>query len=208
MEALTGLRAGVSLFICALALTHLACATSQNSYADVATTSSVHVRQGESLDLHAGSSALVIVALSRSTVAISQGALNVKGNRLALEKGEHKMWDQGTEIRVTNVGSSIAELAIVKMKTIGDQQLTIERTKLDREQILEDASDRNLTLVLALDRVSLQDERSKGGEDEPWVKGDSHRIELDAGQTGWMSPGIHHVKNIGADSAEFLMIEQ
>ena len=208
MKALTGLRACVSLFMCALAITHFACATSQNSHADVATTSIVHVRQGESLDLHAGSSALVVVALSRGTVAISHGALNVDRNRLSLEKGDHKMWDQGTEIRVTNVGSSIAELAIVKMKTVGDQQLTVERIKLDPKQILENASDQNLTLVLALDRVSLQDERSKGGEDEPWVKCDSHRIELDAGQTGWMSPGIHQVKNIGAGSAEFLMIEQ
>jgi hypothetical protein len=140
MKALTGLRAGVSLFICALALTHCACATSQNNHAAVATTSIVHVRQGESLDLHAGSSALVVVALRRGTVAISHGALNVEGNRRSLEKGDHKMWDQGTEIRVTNVGSSIAELAIVKMKTIGDQQLTVERIKLDPKQILESLS--------------------------------------------------------------------
>jgi hypothetical protein len=192
---------GLAVLFFGAVLTHGASAKDQNSYADVASNSIVRVRQGETLDLHAGSSALVIVALSR-------GVLNVEGSRLALERGDYKMWEQGAEIRVTNVDASPAELAIVKMKTIGDQRLTVERTKLDRKQVLEDASDRNVTLVLALERVSLQDERSKNDGDERWVKGYSHRIDLNAGQTGWMSAGSHHLKNIGAGSADFLTIEQ
>jgi hypothetical protein len=62
--------------------------------------------------------------------------------------------------------------------------------------------------VLALDRVSLQDERSKSEEGDEWVRGDLRRIDLNAGQTEWMSPGVHRLKNIGSGVADFITIEQ
>jgi hypothetical protein len=87
------------------------------------------------------------------------------------------------------------------------QPLTIEATTLAPNQELEDASDRNSTLLVAIAPLRLRDVSDLAEEGVPWKAGPQRRIELQKGETAWLNKGMHRVRNAGNSVARFVTIE-
>lgn len=64
---------------------------------------------------------------------------------------------------------------------------------------LEDGSDRNATLLVAVSSSRFKDTRNLGDESE-WVLSKPTIVAMQAGSVRWIRPGIHHFKNLGPPS--------
>lgn len=97
-------------------------------------------------------------------------------------------------------------LALVEV-VASSQTLTITSHSLAAHQELEDASDRNQTLIVALDSLEISDEHNLAAEGEPWKPSEIRVIRLQRGGTGWLNHGIHRVRNARSTIARFMTIE-
>jgi hypothetical protein len=94
--------------------------------------------------------------------------------------------------------SVLTTIPFVLIKVIAaTQPLTVEATTLARNQELEDASDRNATLLVAITPLRLHDVRNLAGEGEHWKSGSQKTIELQQGHTVWLTQGMHRLRNSG-----------
>ena len=84
------------------------------------------------------------------------------------------------------------------------QDLTLEA--LTVSNALEDASDRNDTLIVALAPVQLRDVWNIGDESQ-WRPSKPEVIRMGAGDVKWIRPGIHHFSNLQPTPARFVFIE-
>ena len=96
-----------------------------------------------------------------------------------------------------------ARLVLVKPKTT-QQDLTVEPFVLTGS--LEDASDRNATLLIAISNSRFRDTRNLGDESE-WKPGKPDTITMRSGSVRWIRSGIHHFKNLGPTAARLVSIE-
>lgn len=139
-------------------------------------------------------------------VPLEDCAVLINGHRTALKEGEYKEFTAGYDLSLRPVSAANPRLALVEVVT-SFQALTITSTSLAAHQDLEDASDRNQTLVVALDNLEIRDEQSLAAEGEPWKPSEIKIIRLQRGETGWLDHGKHRVRNAGSTVARFITIE-
>jgi hypothetical protein len=96
-----------------------------------------------------------------------------------------------------------ARLVLVRPK-MTQQELTVEPFVLTGS--LEDASDRNATLFIAISNSRFRDTRNLGDESE-WKPGKPDTITMRSGSVRWIRSGIHHFKNLGPTAARLVSIE-
>ncbi|MHB1022637.1 MAG: hypothetical protein ACYC46_14220 [Acidobacteriaceae bacterium] len=94
-------------------------------------------------------------------------------------------------------------LIVVTPKVI-QQELTVSPFVI--ENSLEDASDRNATLLVAITDCRFRDIRNRGDESE-WIPGRPDIVMMKSGEVRWIRPGIHHFKNLGPTTAKLVSIE-
>jgi hypothetical protein len=109
-------------------------------------------------------------------------------------------------VNVNSSDTRPALLVVVNVRTARQAQ-TFDRVELGPGKIMEDASDRNETLLVALTPLRLRDIINNSDEDEPPNYGRSRSIELPAGKTAWLPPGMHKITNVGGSLARFVTIE-
>jgi hypothetical protein len=160
------------------------------------------------VSLH-GTEILSIEPLSRIGVillAIEDCTIRVNGLSVDLKTGERKFVHGVEIVKVSSSGSRPTPLVIVNVKR-AQQAQTFDHVELGLGKIMEDASDRNETLLVALNSLRLHDLIDRADEGEPSNYGKPHVIELGAGQTAWLQPGIHQIINVGGSMARFVTIE-
>jgi hypothetical protein len=141
----------------------------------------------------------VIVALTDCSVVIDGKMIVLKGGEFTEELGE-------VSLKLAPAGDTTPILVLVNILS-SSQPLTIKSTKLEPQQQLEDASDRNRTLLIALSDLLLRDERDLAEEGEPWRSSPARRIRLRSGNVVWLRHGMHRVQNTGNASARYITIE-
>ena len=139
-------------------------------------------------------------------VPLEDCAVLINGHRTALKKGEYKEVNAGDDFSLSPVSTESPRLALVEVGALS-QALTITSQSLAAHQELEDASDRNQTLIVALDSLEISDEQNSADEGEPWKPSKIRVIRLQRGETGWLNHGMHRVRNAGGAGARFITIE-
>lgn len=139
-------------------------------------------------------------------IALRNSSLLVNDQAVTLRAGESQQVTGSRALNIVNTSTLPAQLVLVKIDT-AFQRLTISQEDLDPHQTLEDASDRNNTLVVALTPVMLHDVRDLSAEGEPWKSSAPRTISLMQGQSAWLAPGMHRVLNLRSTRARFITIE-
>jgi hypothetical protein len=98
---------------------------------------------------------------------------------------------------------SPGRLVVVKPKKT-EQELTVSPFILSNS--LEDASDRNATLLIAISNSRFRDTWNLGDESE-WKPGKPDIVTMRSGSVRWIRSGIHHFKNLGPKAAKLVSIE-
>jgi hypothetical protein len=142
---------------------------------------------------------LVIVSLNNCLVSVN-------GQMVAFGVGDHREFRAGERIELIPKPSTSPSFVLVDVARTS-QPLTILTEDLAAHQQLDDASDRNQTLLIALDHLQITDEKDAGDESEPWKAGHVDLVALRRGQTAWLIPGIHRIRNSSKAPARFLTIE-
>src|ERR1022692_3343727 len=132
---------------------------------------------------------------------ITRGHATATANRV--RAGDAKTVEHGADVQFRNDNQSTARLIIVEVKE-ASQELTIGL--FDVTTSLEDASDRNDTLLVAVSALQLRDTWNTGDESE-WLPSKPNNIRMNPGDARWIRPGIHHLKNLGRRPAKFVLVE-
>jgi hypothetical protein len=139
-------------------------------------------------------------------VAIRDCSVLIDGKSAILKAGDYQKIPRIHSLELSQSEPMPVPLVLIKVvATI--QPLTIETTTLARHQELEDASDRNTTLLIAIDPLRLRDVRDLADEGEPWKSGPQKTIELQEGQTAWLPRGMHRLRNTGENGIRFVTVE-
>jgi hypothetical protein len=109
----------------------------------------------------------------------------------------------GAEMQLLNESQSIARLIVVDVKA-ASQPLTID--SLSVPSSLEDASDRNETLLVAVSPLQIRHTWNLGDESR-WVPSKPDVLRMSQGEVRWIRPGIHHFKNLLRRPADFVLLE-
>ncbi|AQS86058.1 MAG: hypothetical protein ABF876_14285 [Acetobacter aceti] len=136
-------------------------------------------------------------------VALDKNTL--KNGRTPLQKGSYGTVEAQEKVCFSSNETKKSKILVIFINT-KSQPLTITSTNLSPAKSLSDASDRNKTLLVALDNMTLTDTITSGEEDN-WRKGNPKKISLLSGSTAWIEPGIHTLKNVGREKSEFITIE-
>jgi hypothetical protein len=139
-------------------------------------------------------------------VAIRDCSVLINGKSAILKAGDYQKIPGVQSLELSQSGPMPVPLVLIKVVTT-IQPLTIETTTLARHQELVDASDRNTTLLIAIDPLRLRDVRDLADEDEPWKSGPQKTIELQEGQTAWLLRGMHRLRNSGKTATRFVTVE-
>jgi hypothetical protein len=139
-------------------------------------------------------------------VAIQDCALLINGKSTTLRAGDYTRVPGKQSLELVQSGPITVPIVLVEIVS-AQQPLTINATTLAPNGVLEDASDRNSTLLVAIDPLLLRDVRDLAEEGEPWKSSPQRKIELQKGQTVWLKKGIHRVRNAGSSEARFVTIE-
>ena len=156
-----------------------------------------------------GSEGLSIEPLSEIGVillAVGECTIMVNGSPVALKSGERSFVHGRQTVNVNSSDTRPAFLLVVNVRTARQAQ-TFDRIELVPGKAMEDASTRNETLLVALTSLRLRDIIDKSDEGEPLNYGRPRSIELPAGKTAWLPPGMHHITNVGGSLAKFVTIE-
>jgi hypothetical protein len=105
------------------------------------------------------------------------------------------------EFRAT---AALPSRLVFVMPKMPHQELTVGDFSLNRS--LEDASDRNATLLIALTDCRFSDTRNLGDESE-WVPSKARVVVMRSGSVKWIGPGIHHFKNLGSTPTRLVSVE-
>jgi hypothetical protein len=139
-------------------------------------------------------------------VPLEDCAVLFNGQRIAFTAGDYKEFSSSDNLTLRPVGSASPRIALVEV-VASSQALTITSKSLASHQEMEDASDRNQTLVVALDSLEIRDKQDLAAEGQPWRASETRLIRLQRGETAWLNQGMHRVKNAGSTVAKFITIE-
>lgn len=130
----------------------------------------------------------------------------IDGQSTTLKAGDYKKIPGTQSLELAQSGLTTVPFVLIKV-VAATQSLTIEATTLARNQELEDASDRNATLLVAITSLRLHDVRNLADEGEHWKSGPQRTIELQQGQTVWLMQGMHRLRNSGNTATQFVTVE-
>ena len=156
-----------------------------------------------------GSKYLSIEPLSEIGVillAVDDCTITVNGSPVALKSGERSFVHGRQTVHVDSSDTRPVLLVIVNVRTARQAQ-TFNRVELVPGNVMEDASARGETLLVALTPLRLRDIIYNSDEDEPPNYGQPRSIELPVGKTTWLPPGMHQITNVGGSVARFVTIE-
>jgi len=156
-----------------------------------------------------GSEGLSIDPLSEIGVillAVNDCTIMVNGSPVALKSGERSFVHSRQTVHVNSSDTRPPLLVVVNVRT-ARQALTFDRIELVPGKVMEDASARNETLLVALTALHLRDIIDNSEEGEPSNYGQPRSIELPAGKTAWLPPGMHQITNVGGSPARLVTIE-
>jgi hypothetical protein len=139
-------------------------------------------------------------------LALDTCSIKVNGQPVELRSGERKFLHGRRTVILAPFGSGSVSLVAVNIVTAA-QALTFDSLEILPRKELEDGSDRNDTLLVALAPLKLREVRDLSDEDEPWKSGPPRMIELEKGQFTWLKPGVHRLRNTGNSAARFVTIE-
>ncbi len=120
-----------------------------------------------------------------------------------VRRGESASVDPEASAQFGAESGRASHMLLVEPKTV-HQELTVSPFVLSGS--LEDASDRNATLLIALSNCHFRDTRNLGDESE-WVPSKPEMVVMMAGGVKWIRPGIHHFRNLGSSPARMVSIE-
>jgi hypothetical protein len=138
-------------------------------------------------------------------IATEKCSLLIDGQIANMEAGDHKRVRKPQEVELPKTAAISAHLVLVQVDKQA-QPLSFEKFTLAGHQELEDGSDENDTLIVALSDVRLRTVKNLGTESE-WLPGPPQMITLKRGETYWQAPGTYHFRNTSAEPANFLMVE-
>jgi hypothetical protein len=173
---------------------------SSQSYDELAVISRAQLRGGKNMSVKPLSAIGVIL------LAIENCTVEVNGSPVQLMAGERRFVHGKETVKVSSSSPQTASLLIVNVRRARQAQ-TFDRIELASGKVMEDASTRNETLVVNLEPLRLRDIINRSDEDEPPSYSQPRVIELGAGETAWLEPGMHHITNVGASTARFVTIE-
>ena len=139
-------------------------------------------------------------------VAIKDCSLLVDGERTKLKAGEYKAIPGRRTLELGRSETPNCPLVLIEI-IAASQALTIEKTALGGHKEMEDASDRNSTLLIAISPLQIRDTRNLAEEDGPWKSGPQKSIELHEGQFTWLQRGVHRLRNSGNSTICFVTVE-
>jgi hypothetical protein len=139
-------------------------------------------------------------------VAIQNCVIQINGTSTNLKAGDYKTVSGERGVEISQSGLTTIPLVLVEV-VYAHQPLTIGTTTLAPNQEMEDASDRNSTLLVAIAPLQLRDVKDLADEREPWKAGPQRKIELQKGETAWLKRGMHRIGNAGNSAAQFITIE-
>lgn len=111
----------------------------------------------------------------------------------------------GRSVTLTSASSATRRFLIVDIRQ-ATQRPTAQAIFLQDGHELQDASDRNETLLIAVSPVILRDIANRGSESE-WLPGKPSIIRLQVGQVAWIPAGTHHLKNLSRQEAKLVAVE-
>lgn len=120
-----------------------------------------------------------------------------------MDRGNSGTVAAGEKVEFRAEDGSPARLIVVRPETT-EQELTVGPFVF--ADGLEDGSDRNWTLLVAITDSHFSDTRNLGDESE-WVPGRPEDIRMRAASVRRIRPGIHHFKNLGPSAARLVSIE-
>jgi len=102
-------------------------------------------------------------------------------------------------------GDKVVRIIVVEPRKT-QQPLTVETLALSAHQELQDASDRNDTLLIALSPLRLRDVWNVGDESD-WKPSKPRVLLMPTGAVTWLRSGMHHLTNLLGTDAKFLTLE-
>ena len=176
-----------------------AAAVSDVTFTTPAQVSELKLARGASAVIHSLSNKGVVL------VAVQTAQLSVNGGQLELKSGSVKQLEGNRDLTVTASSGDSVHLVVVNVRA-ASQPLTIQPTKLGGRETLEDASDRNRTLLIAISPLRLSDRIERDDLGGPhW--GQLRTIDLNPGETVWLCPGIHRLRNENKQLIAFTTVE-
>ena len=166
-----------------------------------ATVFRVDLETGESHEFIAGTYGGIWVALDHAVVITSH--VNGEEVRSEIQPGAAKAVDPKMSLRFQSRTPSGASVIWVQAN-LPHQELTVSSFTIDKS--LDDGSDRNATLLIALTDCRLDDVMNLGDESR-WIPGRHTVLSLPRGSARWVRPGIHHLRRIGSVPARIVLIE-
>ncbi len=157
--------------------------------------------------LNPGSSTLIqpLSAEGLILLPLEDCTFSINNQDFTIARGAFKQIRGSRDVKVGSSPGAAAQLLVVKVK-MATQGLTINPVRLKSAQGLDDASGRNMTLLIALSPVHLSDVVNLGDESQ-WHPSKPRTIVLRKGQTQWLRAGIHHLQNSGGQLADFITVE-
>jgi hypothetical protein len=139
-------------------------------------------------------------------IAIQDCIIQVNGTSTNLKAGDYKTIPGKRSLEIIQSGLITIPLVLVEVIS-ARQPLTVQTATLASNQELEDASERNSTLLVAIAPLRLRDMNNLAEEGESWKSGPPRTIELQKGETAWLTEGMHRMRNVGNSVARFITIE-
>src|SRR5664280_590839 len=115
------------------------------------------------------------------------------------------MVQPGDEVEFEPQDDSVARLILVEPK-MSAQPLTIRTTTLNTHQQLQDATDRNDTLLIAISPVRLRGVRNVADESE-WKPNRPEFWALPTGGVRWVRSGMYRLTNLLPRAVQFVTVE-
>lgn len=139
-------------------------------------------------------------------VALRDCTLLLEDQSVSLKAGEYKQVAGTGPLHLKTSSPGSTSIVLIRVRS-ASQPLTIETMMLTSHQESEDASDRNASLIIAIDPLRMSDNRDLSDEGDPWRSSIQQILNLKSGQAVWMKAGIHRLRNRGKNSVRFVTVE-
>ena len=139
-------------------------------------------------------------------VALQDCSALVDGKAANLMAGNYDTFVGSKSVKLARTSATPASFVLIDVFS-AQQPLTIQTNTLVSHGRSEDASDRNVTLLMAIDSLRVADSRDLRHEGLPWQSIHHRNISLRRGDTVWLSRGLHRFKNNGTSTARFVTVE-
>ena len=160
----------------------------------------IDLSPGESYSISKDKSGVIWVALDPALLITKNDGL--QGSK-QIKPGDAEVVGVNEELVFQGQTGQDVRLILVKPKG-PHQDLTVGPFLASGS--LEDASDRNATLLVAVSACRFRDTRNIGDESE-WKPGKPDIITMRPGSVRWIRSGIHHFKNLDPKAAKLISIE-